>query len=551
MGTTNSSVAHAFGNVTADSDGALYAGGVALAAFNVLAGGSGSVFLPQMYNAQAGLTNGVNDDTNYVKAAIDAAVAAGDGVVDLGSGTYRCTAPIGTLITKPIKIVGRGAWLLVDPALSGDLLSFSNAWYGSDATTLTGGGAGVGTSLTAAKWPSRASRKNGVLLSGFKVVGDRDTVATQNGIVFYDRNDNAIIRDVEIHFIKGYGLVLSGIPSNKVSNAASVMRESHIENVHVRWCGDSSTARPAVVFNSTDRGSGSSDDACNYVEIINMKVIFSDGLGFQSNCHNLNSNQFSNNNVQLIADSPINLSTASSAGSQASITNGVLTIGGAGTITGTFAVGQFLDNANVPIGTYISSILTGTGGAGTYQLANKFHDISALTVASGGNMSTLRCNIPFVQIHGGHVGDRWDIVINGSNTAGTGAPGISFNHNTLHASTAKTAACELDLFVGGIDLGIIFTVVNSLTGRWRVRNSVTSITALNITQSVVIDSELIGGSSDLAIGGTVTNLHVRPGGQDVVTALPNAIKYPNCVLWVKSGTTWTRNASDGSAWYTT
>jgi len=105
--------------------------------------------------------------------------------------------------------------------------------------------------------------------------------------------------------------------------------------------------------------------------------------------------------------------------------------------------------------------------------------------------------------------------------------------------------------VGGIELSIIFTVVNSLTGRWRVRNSVTSITALNITQSVVIDSELIGGSSDLAIGGTVTNLHVRPGGQDVVTALPNAIKYPNCVLWVKSGTTWTRNASDGSAWYTT
>jgi hypothetical protein len=287
-----------------------------------------------------------------------------------------------------------------------------------------------------------------------------------------------------------------------------------------------------------------------YCDIIGMKVIFSDGIGFQSNCHNLNSNSFSNNKIQLSIDSPRNLTSASSAGSQASITNGVLTIAG-GTITGTFAVGQYIENANVPIGTYISSILTGSGGVGTYQLANRFGGVSTLTVAAGGNMATMRCYIPMIQIGGGHVGDRWDVAINGSNTAGTGAPGITFNQNTLHASTAKTQASELELFVGGVDVGLVFVVINSLTGRIRVRSAVTTITALNITQSVVIDSETIGGSSDLAIGGTVTNLHVRPGGQDVVTSLPPAAKYPNCVLFLKSGTTWTRNASDGSAWYTT
>lgn len=52
----------------------------------------------------------------------------------------------------------------------------------------------------------------------------------------------------------------------------------------------------------------------------------------------------------------------------ASITASVLTVT---TITGTpLAVGQIIGGAGIPVGTYIASLGTGTGGAGTYNLAN-------------------------------------------------------------------------------------------------------------------------------------------------------------------------------------
>ena len=52
----------------------------------------------------------------------------------------------------------------------------------------------------------------------------------------------------------------------------------------------------------------------------------------------------------------------------ASITASVLTVG---TITGTpLAVGQIIGGAGVPAGTYIASLGTGSGGTGTYNLAN-------------------------------------------------------------------------------------------------------------------------------------------------------------------------------------
>jgi hypothetical protein len=529
------------------SDGTVKVGSIA----GSVAGDGISVFTPQQFNATAG--GGIDDDSAALRAAIDAAVAHGSGVVELGNGTYRCAQPIGVKISRPISIVGEGAWLVIDPSLSGDLLSFSNCWYGSDVVGLIDGSTVAGSPGNAVRWPGRGSRKSGVHLQGFKVIGDRATAGTQNGIVFYDRNDDVLIRDVEINFVRGYGLVLSGIASNRAANAASVMRESHIENVHVRWCGDHLTGRPSVVFNSTDKGSASFDDACNYVEIINLKVIFSDGVGFQTNCYNLNSNSHSNNRVRLILDSPQNLSGASVSGSVASIASGVLTITAGGGHIGSFSQGQYLNNANVPLGTYIASQLTGTAGAaGTYQLANNTLDISTLVVASGGAMGTLRTNTPCMQVGGGHVSESWDVVINASNTVGTGACGIEFNQNALHASTAKTVQCELDITDGALDVALIFTVVNSLAVRWKLRQASTSITALAITQSVVIDLLQRTVGTDIAIGGVVTNLHVRPGGQDVVAqadfAAMNAAKFPNCVLVVNNAGVYTTYVSNGTSW---
>lgn len=44
---------------------------------------------------------------------------------------------------------------------------------------------------------------------------------------------------------------------------------------------------------------------------------------------------------------------------------GVLTVGGS--VTGTFAVGQYINGTGFPSNLFITAILTGTGGAGTYQ----------------------------------------------------------------------------------------------------------------------------------------------------------------------------------------
>lgn len=512
-----------------------------------------NVITPQHHNVFAGRTQDAAIDTAALQWAITQAIAAGNGTVYLGSGDYLVNDSIGELITSPISIIGDGqaqCRIVMDVGMSGDLLSFSNCWYGADETNLEGGGTGVGTG-DVESWPSRTSRVSGVVLRGFSVVGSRATVQTQNGIVFYDRNDAVTMRDVDIHCIKGYGLVLSGIPSSPGTNAASVMRESHIENVHLRWCGDHTTARPAVVFNSTDKGALSFDDACNYCEIVNMKNMFSDGVGFQTNCFNLNSNSHSNNRIRVILDTPQNVSGASVSGSVASITNGVLTLG-AGTFTGTFGLGQYINNASVPIGTYISSQLTGSaGGAGTYQLANRTLDVSTLTVASGGNMSTLRSNIPCMQIGGGHASESWDVVLNASNTLGSGACGIEFNHNVDHASTAKTVSSTLEVTNGNMDTAIIFTIINSLAVRWKLRGAVTAMTSLSITGSVTVDL-LERAGTDPAIGGVVTNLHVRPGGQDVISAADFATmpasKFPNCVIWENNAGALTQKYSNGTAW---
>lgn len=508
-----------------------------------------NVFTPQQFNPLAGRTNGVNDDTAALQWAIQQAALAVNGAVDLGAGVYRVTQPIGTLITTPISIYGAGAaqcWINIDASMTGDLLSFSNCWYGAD-TIVTPGGNVQGSVGTATGWPSKASRKHGVTLKGFSVVGTRTTTNTQNGIIFYDRNDAVYISDLDIQFIKGIGLCISGIASNSVNNPATVAREWVIHGLHVRWCGDSTTARPSVMFNSTSRGAESADDACNLCRMDAIKVIFSDGVAFQTVCHNVNVNQSSNNHLNIIFDSPQNLSYAYIGSNNSSITNGVLTILASGTQIGSFSVGQYVNNVSVPLGTYISAVLTGSGGAGTYQLSNRSTDISTLTVAQG-SMGALRCQIPVMQIGGGHVGDDWDVTVNGSNSLGTNGAAIEFNQNILAANQPKTRQCRLKLSCGQIDTGLMLTCISSLKVELGIRLATTMITALTVNQGVTVDLGNELSDSRIAIGGDLTKVHVQTGAQKVVTALPQAIKYPNATFILNTAGTYTSHVSDGTNW---
>lgn len=510
-----------------------------------------NVFTPQQYNVFAGRTLDATIDTAALQWAIAQAVAAVNGSVDLGAGSYLLNEPIGTLITSSIAIYGAGqaqCWLNIDESLSGDLLSFSNTWYGTDTVNAAGGGTIVGNPGTAVGWPGRSSRKSGVTLRGFSVVGSRNTLQTQNGIIFYDRNDAVEIGGLDFHFIKGHALVLSGKASNRAANAAFLMRESSIRNVHVRWCGDRLTGRIPVVLDSQDKGAASFDDNCNYNRIENMKIIYADGPAFSQTSHNVNNNASHHGNViSLIVDSPQNVSSAEVNNTYSSISGGVLTVASGATVTGSLAVGQYLTNQAVPLGTYISAILTGSGGVGTYQLANNTIDISALAVASN-LMLVLRPAMHFIHIGGGHVADHWTIEGNASNTLGSGCGLIDFNHNTLDAETAKTGQCKLDISIGNMDKGMVFTVINSLSARMLDRASVTSITALVVTQKVSVNVGQELSSARLAIGGQRSGIVVHGDGEQIVTSLPPAEKYPGATFLLESGATWKRYVSVADVW---
>jgi hypothetical protein len=79
-------------------------------------------------------------------------------------------------------------------------------------------------------------------------------------------------------------------------------------------------------------------------------------------------------------------------GSASTISGVVLTVGG--TVTGAFAVGQIITGTGVTPGTYISSLGSGTGGAGTYNV-NQIQTVSS-TAITGTGVSYFVASTPLV-----------------------------------------------------------------------------------------------------------------------------------------------------------
>lgn len=79
-----------------------------------------------------------------------------------------------------------------------------------------------------------------------------------------------------------------------------------------------------------------------------------------------------------------NVLTAS--GTSSSISGTVLTVGG--TVTGTFLVGMFLTGSGVTAGTYITSLGSGSGGAGTYNI-NTSQTVGSTTITGRADLINL------------------------------------------------------------------------------------------------------------------------------------------------------------------
>ncbi|WP_068072786.1 hypothetical protein [Novosphingobium lentum] len=187
------------------------------------------------------------------------------GCVVLSARKYRLGNALPP-ITCAMALVGAGSlktWLMFDPGASGDAISMVETWLGKDPTE-------IGPHAAVVAMPQGQS--TGVTLGGFTLSGSRSALRPQNGIVLYERNDNLFISDVEVRHIKGRGFA-SGL--SRRSPPVSLLRESRIDRLQVRRCGNAGAGLPA--FELSSDGYRPADDASNNLSITDLLVIYSAG----------------------------------------------------------------------------------------------------------------------------------------------------------------------------------------------------------------------------------------------------------------------------------
>ena len=179
-------------------------GQVATTAGSVSGATGASVYTDGLWNTTGGFVYG-HDDSAALKAAIDEAqalfLAGKPAYVYLPAGTYLIDGTPTPVMRGGLGVRGEGSFksnLVVGANYSGDLFSWIDAW----AATSMGA---IGSNLTQV-----SSFYSGPKAIGFSVFGNRSAAATENALVFYDRNDQVEIDDVDVIHLKGRRLY-SGI----------------------------------------------------------------------------------------------------------------------------------------------------------------------------------------------------------------------------------------------------------------------------------------------------------------------------------------------------
>ena len=210
--------------------------------------------------------DGVTDDSSAFAAAIqtaNAAMATGHFpciYLPAPALSYRISSTQLPTFRGPGCVEGDGpekTFIAVDPNYSGDLFSWSEGWMAENYPGQSGS--------TLSK-----IQKAGPMAEGFSIAGSTTAVYQQNALVFYDRNDFVLLRDVTVSTINGRALY-SGIP--KYVPSQGYMRESVISNFRVFTAG--STGVPAVKFNTLS----GSDDSTNEIQVFGMNIFSPNGPG--------------------------------------------------------------------------------------------------------------------------------------------------------------------------------------------------------------------------------------------------------------------------------
>jgi hypothetical protein len=194
--------------------------------------------------------SGQTDASSALASAITAAnlvTARGEpACVFIPPGRYRISKPPPPF-ARAGCVKGEGptqSILILDKSFEGDLFAWSEAWV---MTT------------------------PGPTVVGLKVIGNKTTDKLQNAMVFYDRNDNVFIDNVEVEGLHGRALY-SGITKNA---PIAYMRESHLRSL--RFFDDGTATAPVVEFTSQGKGH---PDATNAIDLSQVDVYGARGGSF-------------------------------------------------------------------------------------------------------------------------------------------------------------------------------------------------------------------------------------------------------------------------------
>jgi Pectate lyase superfamily protein len=186
------------------------------------------------------------DGAEDVSQAMADAISAANAITEKGlpacvyvpPGVYRISkAP--PAFVRAGCIVGDGpsqSIIKIDPKFEGDLFAWSEAWV---VTT------------------------PGPTVIGLRIVGSKSAANIQNALVFYDRNDQVFIDNLDVIDLHGRALY-SGV-TKKVPQA--YMRESHLRSL--RFFDDGGPGIPVVEFNS--QGTGETD-ATNEIRMSQVDI---------------------------------------------------------------------------------------------------------------------------------------------------------------------------------------------------------------------------------------------------------------------------------------
>lgn len=226
--------------------------------------GATGLTLTAGWNAAGSYVYGSDDSAAFVSAinqsATNFAASGYPNYVYAPAGVYLIDVNTLPTMGSGLGIVGAGVnktKFFVGASYSGDLFSWSEAWL-INAIPFNGA------------MGQLSANKAGALAKGFSIWGNRRATAQQNALVFYDRDDEVTINDVDVYYLNGRCLY-SGVTKNQ---AQAYMRESH-DIGKIRCFNDGQAGVPVVEFNS--QGSG---DATNEIAIGEVDIYSPYGPGF-------------------------------------------------------------------------------------------------------------------------------------------------------------------------------------------------------------------------------------------------------------------------------